>query len=148
MTHINFTRKCFVVPYGAGISESAKHGACKGENTNAYDVMVGKPERKGNLEALRSDRIILKYISNERGGCGLGAFDSAQGQLSGCKQGIERPGPIKSGKTSSATVRFSKTTIFRGNSVLGRHTFARIVLFQKATILNPSFWSATHSPTS
>jgi len=52
----------------------------------------------GNLEVLSSDTIILKYISKDMRGRGLGSFDSAHGQLSGRKHGIERPGPIKSGK--------------------------------------------------
>jgi hypothetical protein len=55
-------------------------------------------KEKGNLEVVSSDRIILKYISNDTRGCGLGSFDSEQGQLSGRKHSTERPGPIKVGK--------------------------------------------------
>ena len=51
----------------AHLSETARHGARKEENTNTYNVLVGKPEEKGNWEVLRSDKIILKYISNENG---------------------------------------------------------------------------------
>jgi hypothetical protein len=60
------------------------------------------------LEVLRSDRIILKYISKGTGGCGLGSFDSAQGQLSGCKKGTERLGHIKSGKLARQLSDFPK----------------------------------------
>jgi hypothetical protein len=51
----------------------------QGENTNVYNVLVGKHERKRQLGSLNSDRIILKCISNDTRGCGLGSFDSAQG---------------------------------------------------------------------
>jgi hypothetical protein len=106
-------------------------------------------KEKGNLEVLSLDRMILKYISNETRGCGLGSFDSAQGKLSGRKHGTERPGPIKSGKTSSAIVRFSRT-LFRGISALGRHAFATLVLgsFNMLPSSTLAFGRTTHSPTS
>lgn len=76
-------------------------------------------KENGNLEVLSSDRIILKYTSNDMRGCVLGSFDSTHGQLSGRKHGTERTDPIKSEKTSSATVRFSRRNLFRGISELG-----------------------------
>ena len=106
-------------------------------------------KEKGNLEVLSSDRIILKYISNDTRG-GLGSFDSAQGQLSGRKHGTERPDPIKSGKTSSATVIFSRRTLFRGIRVLRRYAFATLVLgsFNMLPSSTLRFDLTTHSPTS
>jgi len=43
----------------AHLSETARHGARKEENTNAYNVLVGKPERKRQLGSpkLRQDNI-------------------------------------------------------------------------------------------
>jgi len=107
-------------------------------------------KEKGNLEVLNSDRIILKCILNDTRGCGLGSFDSAQEQLSERKHGTERPGPIKSGKTNSATVRFSRRTLFREISVLGRHAFATLILgsFNMLPSSTPGFGRTTYSPTS
>jgi hypothetical protein len=43
----------------AHLSETPRHGACKEENTNVYNVLVGKHERKRKLGSptLRQDNI-------------------------------------------------------------------------------------------
>jgi len=134
----------------AHLSETARHGACKEENTNVYKFWLDNMKEKGNLEVLNSDRIILKCISNDTRGCGLGSFDSAQGQLSERKHDTEGPGPIKSGKTNSATVRFSRRTLFREISVLGRHAFATLILGSSNMLPSstPGSGRTTYSPTS
>jgi hypothetical protein len=52
----------------AQISESARHGACKKESTNAYNVMVGKPERKRQLGSptLGQDNIKIYFKGDGR----------------------------------------------------------------------------------
>jgi hypothetical protein len=83
----------------------AGHVARMGEVRGAYNILVGKPERRRPLGRPRcrwEDNIKMNLGEIGFGGCGLDSFASGWGQVaSSCEHGNEPSGYIKCGNLTS-----------------------------------------------